>query len=107
MGTECNNHTCTWSSWTESGACSKLCGGGKQKSSRYCTDGTKCIGDREKSENCNTNICKVLSVMKANANYRIWDDAGSGAYRDGSFWTKVLTLSNGYKRLGDKACGGH
>jgi GTPase SAR1 family protein len=105
--TECNSQACTWSSWTESGTCSKLCGGGRQKYSRYCIDGTKCKGDREKWTYCNTDVCKVLKVVEATTDYRIWHDAGSGARLDGSFWTSHFGQSFGFKRLGDRACRGH
>ena len=52
---------CQWSSWTPSGSCSKTCGGGLQKSTRYKTvsesnDGS-CSGLSEKSDSCNTHDC--------------------------------------------------
>ena len=35
---------------------------------------------------------------------KIWDDSGSGADKEGSFWR--ISPSNGYYPLGDAACRG-
>ncbi len=53
---------CQWSSWTPSGSCSKSCGGGLQKSTRYKTvpesnGGKLCTGTNEKYDACNTQNC--------------------------------------------------
>ena len=52
---------CQWSNWTTSGSCSKTCGGGIQKSTRYKTvsesNGGSCSGLSEKSDSCNTQEC--------------------------------------------------
>ena len=37
--------------------------------------------------------------------YKIWDDSGSGADKDGSFWG--IYSSNGFYPLGDAVCRGH
>ena len=59
---------CQWSSWKTSGSCSKTCGGGLQKSTRYKTvsesNGGSCSGLSEKSDSCNTQGCPSGSTSK-------------------------------------------
>ena len=44
--------------------------------------------------------------MRIDPTIRIWHDAGSGANRDGSFWTRS-NIINGFYLLGDAVCEGH
>ena len=58
---------CQWSDWTASGSCSKSCGGGRQRYTRFII-GSKnngkgsCPGSNEKFDDCNTGSCPGKSV---------------------------------------------
>jgi len=45
-----------------------------------------------------------LRTLTVSPDDLIWNDRGSGAYADGSFWTYAENLGN-YKLLGDTLCG--
>ena len=36
----------------------------------------------------------------------VWDDSGSGADKDGSFW-KITIVTDGFYPVGDAVCRGH
>ncbi len=54
-----------WSSWINSGTCSKTCGGGLQNQTRTCTSpapangGAQCVGPATQQIACNTQACPV------------------------------------------------
>merc|ERR1712038_73343 len=57
---------CQWSSWSETGPCSKSCGGGVQYFERTINvesqnGGQSCTGSRTKREYCNTRDCPCVS----------------------------------------------
>jgi len=57
---------CQWSSWSETGPCSKSCGGGIQYFERIINvesqnGGQSCTGSRTKREYCNTRDCPCVS----------------------------------------------
>ena len=50
----------TWSDWDEWGDCDVTCGGGIQRRSRECENGTEgfyCLGSATESQRCNTQAC--------------------------------------------------
>ena len=58
---------CQWSDWSPSGSCTKSCGGGRQRYTRYII-GSKsngkgsCSGSNEKYDDCNTGRCPGKSA---------------------------------------------
>ena len=59
---------CQWSSWSETGPCSKSCGGGIQYFERTIVvesqnGGQSCDGRSTKSEFCKTQKCRKLSAL--------------------------------------------
>ena len=62
-----------WVTWGEWSACSATCGGGQRSRSRRCRDSvsgnqnqTRCTGNDEETERCNTENCASTSVMESN-----------------------------------------
>ena len=48
-----------------------------------------------------------IQIKRITPSQRVWKDSGSGAYKDGSFWTASETqLENDYKLLGEMSCVG-
>ena len=66
---------CRWVSWQKDGKCSKECGGGKQKYTRWKmvneAHGGKCEGKSTKEEDCNTQACpgKARNIKMNVTNY--------------------------------------
>ena len=60
---------CTWSRWTEWGACSKTCEGGNKTRTRTQNGplygGQECSGSATTSISCNTNSCSGESIINA------------------------------------------
>ena len=50
------------------------------------------------------NLGPKLTITRTSPKYRVWNDAGSGARADGSFWTVHQSVA-GFKLIGDTACG--
>merc|ERR1712038_1888767 len=82
---------CQWSSWSETGPCSKSCGGGVQYFERVINvesqnGGQSCTGSRTKREFCNTrncpcvpcNICGVPCRRNSQKEKRLYDAAKHG-----------------------------
>jgi len=82
---------CQWSSWSETGPCSKSCGGGVQYFERVINvesqnGGQSCTGSRTKREYCNTqncpcvpcNICGVPCRRDSQKERRLYDAAKDG-----------------------------
>ena len=56
-----------WSSWNNYGACSKTCGTGSESRGRTCSNpepangGAVCVGETDKTRNCNTKPCPGIT----------------------------------------------
>merc|ERR1711874_555828 len=82
---------CQWSSWSETGLCSKSCGGGVQYFERVINvesqnGGQSCTGSRTKREYCNTQNCPCYCNIDnrcscrrdSQKEERLWNAANEG-----------------------------
>jgi len=119
---------CQWSSWSETGPCSKSCGGGVQYFERVINvesqnGGQSCTGSRTKREYCNTQNCPCYCNIDnrcscrrdSQKEKRLWNAARDGdldtvkelikttsvdGYVDSANWTPLLWAAlYGYKDI--------
>ncbi|CAG5105606.1 Oidioi.mRNA.OKI2018_I69.chr1.g2281.t1.cds [Oikopleura dioica] len=93
----CNVQGCPeWNSWSDWSGCSRTCGGGLSRRSRYCRNGTGCPGESYEEKVCQTDSCPS------------WNQWGSwstcDAECDGGFRERKRSCENG--KPGQRGCFG-
>lgn len=93
--------------WEKSGSCSVTCGNGKQKMTRKCNDpppykgGKDCVGENEKTEDCQMDECPVAGGFSAWA-----DEAACTKTCGGGTKKMVRTCNNPTPSHSGKDCQG-